>query len=357
MRVCHVGNMANDGYAAVSALREAGVDAELIIDANDFGMGLPQWETSDVKADPYKQIKVEDLPPPPDWVHVWRHEDKGIWVRLMELHRMIRGYDLLHLHFPASVWLMDTPTPYLVYEAGFIRQMGDGRNWTRMGAEAYHRARCVTWTNTDTRRMVEAVHPQRMEFVPFAIDTERYRPGQRDATPWWFMPSRQVWDVKGNDLFLRAYLKYVKNGGSTRLTLVDWGYEEDVLAAKDLLRPVSDQVTWIPPQPKPRLIELYQRSSAVFDQFLLGASGTAGFEAMSCGTPLCMFFSESAAACFGEAPPCLNAASEPGIGAAMWRLEDEGYRRRLGERERIFVEKHLSYPVVAKQLRGLYEEV
>lgn len=359
MRVCHVGNMANDGYATVSALREAGVDAELIIDANDFGMGLPQWEMYDVEGDPYRKQLWSDYPLP-EWIRTWGSANRNLGLRLSELHRMTREYDLLHLHFPTCAWLQHTEKPYLAYEAGFIRQFGDGLTWTRFGEAGYRGSRCVTWTNTDTIDMVHKQHFPREEFVPFAIDTKRYTSTaaeDHDGPLRFLHPARQVWDVKGNDRLLRAFTRYVGEGGDATLMLVDWGYAEDAAEAHELLRPVSDHVHWVPPMSKPKLIQAYQWADAVFDQFILPGSGTTGYEAMSCGVPLVIHFNGTAERCYGESPPRVDAQTEDQILDAMHRLGDVGYRRRVGEHERRFVEKHLSYPVVARRLKALYEEV
>lgn len=361
MRVCHVGNMANDGFACVEALRGAGVDAELIVDESEFGMSQPQWETTQVSGDPYK-LNPNDLPPAPEWVKTWRSNGRNFLYRVVDLNRVTKGYDLLHLHFPTMLYLQFTKTPYLIYEAGFIRQMYGAlkdSNRIRLGIRSYRNAECVTYTNTDTGGMVYGVNPKEACFLPFAINTERYRPadGRNNSVLELLHPARMVFDVKGNDKMLRAYVKYVQSGKRAHLILIDWGYSEDVAEAHRIVDPVKESITWITPMSKPTLIEAYQRCDAVLDQFTLGASGTTGFEAMSCGAPLMMFFAPSAAEHFGEVPPCLNASTELEILEGLNRLESDTLRRRLSHDGRVFAERHLSYPVVARKLKALYEEV
>lgn len=353
--------MANDGFACVEALRGAGVDAELLIDESDFGMGLPQWETHRIQGDPYK-MRLEDLPPVPPWVRCWRSNRRNFLYRVVETNRLTREYDLLHLHFPTMLYLAFSKTPYMVYEAGFIRQnYGELRNSSRikLGIRAYRKAECVTYTNTDTKAMVEGVKPRRSEFVPFAINTDRYRPmGAKDnAVLELLHPARMVFDVKGNDRMLRAYVKYVRGGAKAHLTLVDWGYSEDTIEAHRIIESVKDSITWVSPMSKPTLIEAYQRCDAVLDQFTLGASGTTGFEAMACGAPLMIYFAPSAGEHFGESPPCVNASSEEEILAGFTALKSDVLRRRLSHEGRRFALEHLSYPVVARRLKEIYEEV
>lgn len=360
MRILHVGNMANDGYAQVEALRGLGVDAELLINERDFGMGLPQWETMDIQGDPYN-MDADKLPPSPSWVKTWR--STGKYMRdSVTLSRLVEGYDGLHMHFPSMVQIPFTKVPFVVNEAGFIRQgYGALRGISRvkLGLEAYRRARCVVYTNTDTREMVSGVHPKRVEFIPFAINTERYKPGgeRNNQVLSLLHPARMVFDVKGNDRMLRAFVKYIQSGKKANLTLVDWGYSEDAEEAHRIVDPVKDWVRWVQPMSKPRLIAEYQKCDAVLDQFTLGASGTTGFEAMSCGAPLMIYFAPSAAEHFGEAPPCVNASTEEEILAGFEALESDTLRRHLGEAGRDFVKRHLSYPVVGTCLKELYDEV
>ncbi len=361
MRICHVGNMANDGFACVEALREAGVDAELIIDESDFGMGLPQWETTRIEGDPYN-MRPDELPPAPSWVRTWRGREMFFLDRVVEINRMTRDYDLLHLHFPTMLYLCFSKTPYMVYEAGFVRQLvgpDQGNSRLKLGARAYRTAECVTYTNTDTAEMVQRLHPKRMRFLPFAINTERYKPlGERSNSVLELLhPARMVFDVKGNDRMLRAYRRFIEEGNRAHLTLIDWGYEEDVAEAHHIVEPIKDSVTWLKPMSKPTLIEAYQRCDAVLDQFTLGASGTTGFEAMSCGAPLMMYFADSAKRHFGEAPPCVNASTEEEILAGLGALKSDMLRRHLATEGRAFVERHLSYPQVVSTLLKIYSEV
>jgi glycosyltransferase involved in cell wall biosynthesis len=260
------------------------------------------------------------------------------------------------------IYLLFASTPYLVYEAGFIRQMyGEFKdsNRVQLGKYAYKGARCVTYTNTDTREMVAGVSPRRMSFVPFAINMKRYTPAEKPSHSVLELihPARMVFDVKGNDKMLLAYVKYIQGGGRAHLTLVDWGYSEDVEEAHRIVDPVKDTVSWVSPMSKPHLIEAYQHSDAVLDQFTLGASGTTGFEAMACGTPLMMYFSASAEEHFGEAPPCVNAQSEGDILNGFYALESDTLRRRLATEGRRFAEAHLSYRAVAQRLISIYKEV
>jgi glycosyltransferase involved in cell wall biosynthesis len=377
IKIAHIGNMANDGYATVKALRENGFDADLLIDLSDFGMGLPHWEIHSIEGDPYKMTisKLNDYPLP-EWIKVYSKE-KNVFKKASDMFRVARDYDILHCHFPTFNFIQFTKTPFLIYEAGFLRKIqnyyvNEGMkraspsfsryprmNWERLGADAYRKAECVTWTNTDMIDMISHVEKKEQVFIPFAIDEKRYAPRPVEAHDELRLlnPSRQCWDVKGNDRVLRAFVRFIKAGYKAHLTLVDWGYVEDVSEAKNILSPVNEHVTWVAPMSKPKLIEAYHDADVILDQFILGGSGTTGYEAMSCGKPLMIYFNDSAAKCYGEAPPCVNVRTEDEILAGLVEMVDGEKRERLGAQGRSFVERHLSEKVVASKLKDVYADV
>lgn len=365
MKIAHVLNMANDGYSTVKALRKEGLDCDLIIDADDFGMGLPMWEDLEIEMDPYKfnfkeALKHYDLP---DWIRIWEAKYKFTLLKISNLFRVVRGYDLLHCHVTSSVYLQFSGQPFMIYDAGWIRNLV---NYTRsvgieLGQRSYREALGVTWTNPDTRDMVKSLNPKRMDYIPFVIDPEQYKPvkTEKSGSLLFFHPARQVWDVKGNDKLFYAFGTFVKNGFDARLRCIDWGYAEDVKAAKKLVNElgISDRVEWAKPMSKPRLIRAYSEADAVFDQFTIGGSGTTGLEAMSCGTPLCIYMTHWTADAFGEEPPVVNACSVNEIYDAMVLLTGENYRKKIGQQGQKYVNHHCNPKTVAKKLIKVYEEV
>jgi len=366
MRIAHVLNMANDAWPLVKEMRRRGVEADLIVDENDFAMGLPIWEEADIEGDPYTfdYKSSEAVWKAPPWVRVWKCKYGFEPFKISNLFRVCRGYDLLHCHAKSGAYLQFSGTKYMIYEAGWVRNLvaDQTSNHNKLGKRAYSKAACVTWTNPDTVKMVASMNPQRMEFLPFVIDTEKYKPPKakpsRDSLHF-FHPARQVWDVKGNDRLIRAFAQFIYNGADAYLVCVDWGWKEDVEAAKQLIEKmgVSTRVKWVQPMSKPRLIKTIGESDAVFDQFIIGGSGTLGLEAMACGTPLCIYMTHWTADAFGEWPPVANASTEDQILSSMLKLSDRHYRERLSTRGREWVQRHCEPKKVVDQLLKLYEEI
>ena len=382
MKIAHVLNMANNGYHMVKALRRNGVDADLIISSSDFGMALPIWEENEIEEDPYKVpfhklIEKYELPP---FVKVWsepaftRPGEASTrtpkWLKILgkypltvpDLYNISKKYDLLHLHPPSSIFLHYLNKTKIIHESGWIRKIMTINGATeRMGRRSYERAEAVIWTNPDTYPLLEPLDIKRLEFVPFVIDPDRYKPMKIEKSEelLFFHPTRQVWDVKGNDRLLKAFAKFIHSGYKAKLRLIDWGFEEDVELAKALISKenIGKYIEWRPPYSKPALIRAYNESTAVFDQFLLGSGGTACFESMSCEAPLVIHLNHWNEKCFGEMPPPINASTTEEIYNAMVDLTDPKLQRKLGSAGRNFTLKHNHPDRIAKQLMKIYEEV
>jgi len=356
--------MANNAYHICLALRKQGIDAELILNSKTFGMGLPMWEELDYYSDPYEfnieeALKRFDLP---DWIKIWWNKKHTPLHTIPDLYRMVKQYDLLHLHPFSPMYLQFANKPYVIHEAGWIRRLANRDTIAeKLGRRAYVRADSVVWTNPDTILLLEALCCKRLDYVPFVIDPERYKPMKVEHSDklLFFHPTRQVWDIKGNNKLIRAFALFIKDGFKAQLRMVDWGFDDDVRKAKELVKTlnIESYVEWVLPYTKPKLIRAYNEADATFDQFTIGGSGTIGLEAMSCGSPLVIYMLHWTEEAFGECPPVVNAHTTQDIYEKMVILTDSKYRKKMGEAGRRFTMKHCHPDVIAKKLINIYEEV
>jgi len=364
MRIVHVLNLANDAFNIVKPLREKGIDADLIIKSDDFGMGLPMWEEIEIDMDPYSfDLKVAleryDLP---EWMKVWWVDDRLPLHSVLSLFNMVKGYDLLHLHSFSPIYLQFASKPFVIHEAGWIRKLVTRNSGEeKLGRRAYAYAACVVMTNPDTYTLLKTLKYKRDVFIPFVIDTKQYKPMKMEKTEdlLFFHPARHEWDVKGNDKLLMAFRKFIESGYKAKLRMVDWGYTEDVSKAKEFVKrfKLESYVEWVQPYSKPALRRVYNEVDVVFDQFILGSGGTTCFEAMACEVPVVIYLNEWNRKCFGEMPPATKARMADDIYEAMVLLSDSDVRRKIGVEERKFVLKHNHPDVVANQLIDLYERI
>jgi glycosyltransferase involved in cell wall biosynthesis len=375
MKFLILGNMANDGYSVAKELRKMGESVDLAINLSDFGMALPEWEDGDFnkEIDPYK-IKTEDLENSwqrPNWIIYFDFKNnlgkkyflKKIKARI-ELLRMIRKYDVIEAHVPFSIYTQFSGRAYAVYEAGWIRYFpfqGGFRN--KLAKRGYQKAKMIIMTNPDTFQIsdnLKYLDQKNICFIPFAIDPEKYKPKPNPVFREKFLkqneflmfsPSRQIWKEKGNDKMIRAFGEFVKKYPNAKLIMVAWSVDE--IKSKNLVKELKleNNVIWIKPVPKNELIEYYNASDIVLDQFTLGSWGTSTPEAMSCGKPVLMFYKkEYILRAFGEEPPILNSFTEDEILKNMLLLaSDKKNREKFGSEGRKWIIKTHSPRIVAEK--------
>lgn len=365
MKPVLVFNTANDAYHLALALRDKGVEADLILQAPDFGMSYPFWEEMEEYINPYlyrrePQLAIDTLRKwgAPPWIKVWIK--KGRVSTLPSLYKLARGYDILHLLPSSPVFFIHDRRPKIIHEVGWIRRFPyESKITSKVVRKAYANADCIVMTNPDTYDILNKMPHRDHKFIPFCIPTDVYTPTNdpHNDPAVFLQPARQIWSGKRNDKLIHAFALFIKDGGEAILKLGEWG--KDLERAKDLIHRlgIDDKVEWFGPVSKPHLKELMRQSTAVFDNFNRGSGGTTLFEAMSLEVPVVIYLNHWNKTCFGKMPPILNARTIPEIKAMMHYItEDDGVREPLGRAERTFVKKHMSPPVVADSLIKLYEE-
>jgi len=356
-------------------LRKLGVNTDLIIERPSHVASLPQWEDGEVDmgllGDPYDPNWDAFEWSPPDWIRVW--DDRKLsfpysrTFRWSSLLLMLRDYDLIIGHAPfakiAKLYRALYRKPYIIFDAGWIRYLPLNKKGYASARKGYREAARILYTNVDTESMLIEQGYSKLAYTPFAIDTDRYSPSPSQASdiPTFFHPSRHDWPEKGNDRLLRGFAKYVQRNGKAQLVTVEWYQSiEDLQKSKQLVSKLGIQknVTWVPVMPKGKLIGYYQKSTAIFDQFLFGAFGTTTPEALSCGKPVVGYVeSKYWQKYHTEPPPVLNASSADDIYNAMVKLEDQQLQVEQGKLGREWIMRNCDCSLVASQQFELYKKV
>jgi len=368
MRIVHVFNMANAAYNIAKFQRRIGMDVDLIIRKNDFGMALPQWEEGYfTNIDPYHVdwSKINNLPLP-DWIKVWNpgpivFDPKSIFKLII----MVKEYDLMQLYTGAVIYLQFIKIPYIVYEAGWMRRFAiRDKISDKLARRGYKYAKCIIMTNPDMYRILKKMkkHMPKDYFIPFAIDHEIYRPMNLSRLFdefTFFHPTRQSWEEKGNDKFIKAFAEFTKKYDA-KLILVRWGKKEDIKRTEELIKKleISNKVLWIRPVSKKKLVEYYNRVDVVLDQCVLGSYGALCPEAMSCEKPVIIYLDPFwTKKCYGAFPPVLNACTVEEIYQQMVKCLDDTFRKNIGKKSRKWViEKHDGIKI-AKMHKFVYESI
>jgi glycosyltransferase involved in cell wall biosynthesis len=359
-KIAHFGNLANDAFPVVQALRNRQIDADLYVYRPAHVCSLPQWEVCDLDindiGDPYnpnwEALNKSFVQPP--WMYVLDfRQGKGIipkFSRIWQVIHAIRKYDLVIAHVPFSIYTQFSFKPYISFDAGAIRYFDKNNLRTKLFKRGYLKANAIIVTNPDTMDLFDKFG-YKYYFVPFLIDTSRYRYEKLSKSlPYeyvFFMPSRQYWIEKGNNLFIEAFSQFHKEYKDSVLAMCEWG--PDLYETKALVKKldIEKSVMWLPLMSKPRLIKWYNLSTVVADQFILGSYGTTAPEAMACEKPVIMYLSEKHnLRAFGELPPVLNAKKKDDILKNMLMCTDSKFRSSVGRLSREWVEKHHSPEVV-----------
>ena len=259
--------------------------------------------------------------------------------------------------------------PYIAYEHGTIRALPfEDSEAGRLCAATYREADQVLITNCDNIDAAEALELSRYRFIPHPVN-ERTLPNRGfreelrkmcDADFVVFHPSRQHWEArrdpsweKGNDVFLRGFAKFHKNGRHRAAAiLVNWG--ATVEASRELIRElgIERRVHWIEPQPHLAMAEYIEASDVVADQFYLGAFGSTTPKAMFLERPVLLNLDEDRHRwAFPELPPVCHAETDEQVAVHLQRLADDpAYALDLGRRSKQWYEKWHSNQVVGNTL-------
>ena len=369
--VAHFGNMGNCAYPVVEELQALGEDVQLYVSLPSPVTALPQWELlkfeiGDIGNDPYvPNMEVLNRTfKQPEWLHFINLEG-GVVSRFRRLRKEMREYDLIVAHVPFFEYSYILRTKYIAFEAGTIRFFGHGttlyqkiRLW--LTKRSYRHAEIVLMTNPDTLELCEKFKLN-WEFIPFAINMQRYSPMKVSSLNHENVIlsfSRQNWREKGQDKLIHAFTEFLKQNKDSLLVLFEWG--QDLAQSKDLVTQMGIQkhVKWLPMISKPLLVEWINRATVVADQFNIGSSGTAGFEAMACGKPLAIYLSRSHYdRVYDEFPPILNVRTEDEILHALELCTDRKVRNDLGRESRLWVSRHHDARQVAKAQLAIYERI
>jgi glycosyltransferase involved in cell wall biosynthesis len=397
------GNMANNAYNFVKALRRLGHSAELVVEdgyLDAFIMNRPFWEDVEVECDDYEQAatfekewrqphfvrRVEydqelqarfqhrqsaipevqklyretfGLELPTDRALVLA-QSMGHWPSLVALSR----YDVIQLSGSAISLGPFCPKPYVVFPTGsdlFVSPFQETLFGLLMRA-GYRGAAHVLICETNYPAYLDRLAmtcPR--SFAPMMIDTVTYAPGdsQQVRQQWrersggerfLYSVCRQAWQWKGNDRLLRAFAEFTSNGNSDwRLVLQQWG--PDVERSQQLIGELGleNRVLYETLCSKPVLRRRQQAADVVADQFVMEGYGTSVLESMAASKPVLMRpVDDIAAQNFRWRPPFLGATTVEEITHVLQTTLHDDALRSAGEESLRWLQEHHGYESVSQ---------
>ncbi|MGI8422833.1 MAG: glycosyltransferase family 4 protein [Chloroflexota bacterium] len=296
--------------------------------------------------------------------------------------RLAADYDLVQLYGLEAVKGLFLPPekPFVAFEHSTMRTLPfENTIQGRLLNLAYRVADYCVITNPDVVSSAKRLGLQRYRFIPHPIDETKYAPPAHPDTPLrreilsqtsseliFLCPTRHEWsdafDSKRSDRAIKAYAAYCRTDNPrAALVLSRWG--RDVRATEALIAQegLANRVVWRHPMHKLRLLEHYQASDVVLDQFheAVGTFGTVTAEALSCARPVIMYFNPAVHQwCLDEMPPIESALTEEQILERLVKLAtDAVHRRRVGQASREWIVRHHGWERCADDHLKMYAEV
>ena len=307
MNVLHVGN-ADSGYVIAKELRKKGLNCDFLT-SKQMVYGKNQSVSNPLNFDAELEGNL------PSWMQFYDLNEKGWKYNLI---KKMRKYDLIHAYMESPIFAMFSLKPIISQSVGDdLRELAFQKSIRGyLLRRAYHKSKAFIFEWPPHKPFVEKLGIKNPIFIPKLWDTTFFQnhniKKNENRVLKLFHPLTQNWKEKGNDKFLKAFVRLCKEDIDVFLYYIDWG--EDSQNAKEILNhpKVKNRVEIIPgPVSKERMLEYMKKSDILIDQFNSGSFTRTGIEGLNFGIPLLINFDkELHDSLFGESPPVFNARNE-----------------------------------------------
>ena len=353
MKVLQFGNP-NFGYIISRELRKRDIQCDLLISKQSiFGSNLMSIN------DPRKLDKNSDKFP--EWVNFYDLEKPGwkfyVW-------KTMRKYDIIHAYQEAPILAQFSGKPYIVQGGGDdFRELPFLKSFKGyLFCRALRKAKAVVYVWPPLKPYVEKLGLNNTFFIPRIWNAGNFEviPKKPSDLLRIFHPTGQNWVMKGNDKFLKGFVKLCKDKKNLFLYYVDWG--KDAEKAKQLLNDpdVQQRIEIIPgPISREKMVEFMAKSDLLADQFNSGSFTRTGIEALQFGIPLLLNFDEKIhLELHGDLPPVINAKNEAEIYSKLNDLINSKEELiKMGNLAKAWGKKHFDLDTNINKFVDLYQKI
>lgn len=314
MRVALIGNMNNNYFALLRYLRENGVDAELLMYADELEMFKPDNDTWEIeKWQPY--IKKLDI--------VGGALGQYFKMSAAEIRARFEGYDFYigcgftPAYFYKAGLQLDVFTPYCVgIEYTYRISKNTLVHSIKEKIESFYQLRGL---KKNTRLMATIDEESRVKgarlglsIIPMSmpvIYNKEQQNGHGDAVVEsilerlkahypvvlshvsHFPPGTRTYEIKRNDILIKGFAKFAKQSTEYNSLLVLFEFGEDTSHSKKLVKEleIEKQVMWVPLMNRKSLMLLLKHTDFGGGEFGGAMWGGTGWEFLSMGVPFFQF--------------------------------------------------------------------
>ncbi len=308
MRVALIGNMNNNFFSLMRYLRDAGVDAELLLFADEINHFLPEHDTWEIgKWKPFiKQTKI-------------RGGALGQYFSMSatDIRREFEGYDyyigcgFAPAYFYKAGMKLDLFTPYCVgIEYTYRITKTKPVHYLKEKIEAYyqtkglkHNTKVVGTIDEESKMKAESMGVQTQplpmlmiynkeqaeaedDFLKTTINTFKQHYPVVFSHVSHFPKGSRTWRIKRNDILIKGFADFAKQSAANSL-LVLFNYGEAVEESKTLIQElgIADKVLWLPVMSRKKIMLLLEYVHFGGGEFGGAVWGGTGWEFMAKGVP------------------------------------------------------------------------
>lgn len=354
MQILQIGN-ANFGYVMAKELRKKGIESDLLISQEIISgpnASINDPRSHDKEIDRY-----------PDWVHFAPINSRA---KIFQITKIMKNYDVIHAYNATPIHAMISKIPYVAQAGGDdLRIKAFEKSITGyLLKRAYKKADQFVYVWPIHKPLVEKLKIKNPIYLPRLWEPQNFnKNNQHIPDPnvlTIFLPTAEIWETKGNDKFLKAFVKLCKERNNVKLFYVDWG--SDSQKAKELLSmpSVSEKIEIIPgPISREKMSEYMSRSDLLVDQFNSGSFTRMAIEAFKFEIPILGNIDEEIhKEVHGESPPIVNAKTSDEIFKKLKELTySKDTLQKISSDAKVWYEKHYSLEKTLSKYIEIYKRI
>lgn len=343
--------MAHLGYVVGRLLRKYDLEADLLMEKN------PPLNSDPLHFDPLLKNKY------PDWI-IFYDKKKSSWKKDVLKIMRNKKYDLIHSFVELPIFAYISRRPFIVQAQGSdLRELAFTKSLKGiLLRRAYKKSKILITSSFNHLPLFPKLKIKNGIFLPFAWDYSFFKPIEFKDSLYSdkfliFHPANLEWRLKGNDILINGFAKFVDEKSDSLLLIIDRGVDSDSTHKLVKSLNIENNVKFIKgPLNSTELLRYYNLADVVADQFILQGLGNIGREALCCKKPLLTncpndYFGNY----YPEGPPTVYASNPSEIAKQLLILRDVEKRISVGEKGRGWFIKYHSEEKYFEKLMIIYE--